>query len=919
MRKLEPMHVLIVIVAALIIGFAAMVGYYTDYLWFSSAGYSSVFLTILKWKLLTILIGFILAFVFLYINVKIAKKISENILSDRGIQYEEIGKSVLLIGTAIVSFLFSLSFSGNWKTILLYLNRVSFGVEDPILSKDAGFYIFELPFLSFIRNTLLGLTFLALIAAGVIYFYRAGPIISPGSRRKGKEEFDFDEDFEPDRDFGGDFGLGTDILNQIPTRIMIHVSALLSLIFGLIAFSFLLNRYGLLFSTRGVVTGAGYTDVNIKLPILYILAILAALTAVAVLANIALKDVRVPLAGVVLIVVLFLAGTIVPGIYQQFRVEPNELEMESPYLEYNIKYTREGFGLTDVQEHPFEATMNITRADVDNNMDVIKNIRVWDRRALEQTYKQLQQIRTYYTFKDVDTDRYTAEGGYQQYMISLRELDMGGISPEARTWVNERLVYTHGFGMVMNPVSEKTEDGQPNLVVKDIPPQGEFTIENPRIYYGELTNDYKIVNSDKEEFDYPKGAENVFMSYDGTGGVQLDSFIKNFMYFLKYREPKFLLSDYITEDSRLMYNRNILERARKVAPFLSYDSNSYPVLSEGQIYWIIDAYTTASTFPYSEKYQAGLHGINYIRNSVKVVIDAHDGTVDFYMMEEEPIVKAYSKIFPDLFKSYEEMPEGLKSHIRYPKDFFKVQMEMYRIYHMTDPQTFYNREDAWQIPTEMYRGSSITMEPYYLLTKLLNGEGLEYILMQPFTPRGRENMIAWIAARCDVPHYGELRHYELSKGRLIYGPKQIESRVDQDPTISEQLTLWGQTGSRVIRGNLLVVPIGNSILYAEPIFISAEESEIPELRRVVTSDGEKVIMDETLVQSLNKLVKGAELPEEEEDGVPQTVKELAQEALDHYNKAQEYLQKGDWKGYGDEMEKVQELLDQLNQVLEEEE
>ncbi|MDW7733737.1 MAG: UPF0182 family protein, partial [Methanolobus sp.] len=435
----------------------------------------------------------------------------------------------------------------------------------------------------------------------------------------------------------------------------------------------------------------------------------------------------------------------------------------------------------------------------------------------------------------------------------------------------------------------------------------------------EVTGEYKIADTGKAEFDYPSGGQNVFTQYEGTSGILLDSFVRRLIFAYTFSEPKIILSEYMVDSSRLMYHRQIEDRVQTIAPFLEYDSDPYPVIYNGKVYWIIDAYTTADKYPYSETYSGmNFSDINYIRNSVKVVIDAYEGTVDFYIMEDEPVVNTYSKIFPGLFKPFSEMPEGLQEHIRYPKDFFKVQMDLYEDYHMTDPGTFYNKEDAWEIPREVYRGGSIEMEPYYMITDLPNGDGLEYVLLQPFTPLNRENMIAWIAARCDEPNYGEIKHYELPKGELIYGPTQIESRIDQDPDISEQLTLWGQTGSRVIRGNLLVVPIGNSILYTEPIFISAEESEIPELRRVVASSGQKVVMAETLEGSLQMLVGGMII---EEDGtqvvVPAETRNLAREALDHYNRAQEYLSEGDWAGYGEEIDQMEEVLEQLSEGVQE--
>jgi Uncharacterized conserved protein len=900
------MRIIFFLIVAFFLGIGPLVGIYTDYLWFDMIGYTSVFTTILQWKLIAIIPGFLLAFIFLYVNARYTGDSVKKILEDKDIAYNDTDSTLILIVITAFSLLFGLTFSSSWRIILLYLNSSSFGINDPILMNDIGFYVFQLPFIQMIRGTLLTLTIISIILVLGLYMFRLQPLF----KSEGIEIDDAEESY---------FLYQTGGLKDIvPARVLVHLSLLLSVLFALIAFGYFLNRYDILFSQQGVVAGAGYTDVHVRLPIFNILTLLSFLTAISLIANIKLKNVNIPLASIILLILFIVTSSFVPDIYQQFKVEPTEIQLEEQYLEYNINYTRMAFGLSNIEEKPFEANADLTAEELQNNTNITENIRIWDRRALEQTYKQLQQIRTYYTFNDVDTDRYMMYGGYQQYMISARELDTMQLAPEAKTWVNERLVYTHGFGIVMNPVSTKTEDGRPQFVLQDIPPTGEFTVDNPRIYYGEITTDYKIADTGKEEFDYPREGQNVFTQYEGQSGILLDSLTKRLIFAFVFGEYNFILSEYIDDSSRLMYHRQIVDRAQTIAPFLEYDSDPYPVIYEGKIYWIIDAFTTADKYPYSESYYGDkFYNINYIRNSVKVVVDAYDGTVDFYVMEDEPVVNTYSKIFPELFKPFSEMPEGLQEHIRYPKDFFKVQMDLYENYHMKDAETFYNKEDAWAIPREVYRGTSIDMEPYYMITKLPNDGGLEYVLLQPFTPRNRENMIAWIAARCDNPNYGELKHYELPKGELIYGPTQIESRIDQDPDISEQLTLWGQTGSRVIRGNLLVVPIGNSILYTEPIFISAEESEIPELRRVVVSSGQKVVMGEALQESLQMLVEGriTEGNGGQNTEVPTTSRELAQQALDHYDKAQEYLADGDWAGYGEEMDKMKKILNQLTQTL----
>jgi len=887
------------------------VGIYTDYLWFDMIGYTSVFITILKWKLIIGIPVFLFVFIFLYVNARIAEALISRVLADKNIEYDKLDSRTILVVPVVFSFLFGLILSSNWKTILLYMNNTTFGIKDPILMNDIGFYVFQLPFLHLVRGGFLILSIIAFILVLIRYIYKLEPLFQPEKKRKE----DITESYILEQTTSV-----KDILLELPPKVLVHISILLASIFVLIAFGFFLNRYEILFSQYGVVAGAGYTDVYIRLPIFNILTALSLLISIALMTNVKLKDVRIPVASIFLIILFILASSFVPNVYQQFKVEPTEIQLEEPYLNYNINYTRMAFSLSDIEEKSFEVNSKFTLSELENNTQVADNIRIWDRRALQQTYRQLQQIRTYYTFYDVDTDRYHIDDGYRQYMISARELDTMQLAPEAKTWVNERLVYTHGFGVVMNPVSTKTSDGRPEFVLQNIPPVGIFNVSNPRIYYGELTEEYKIADTGKEEFDYPREEQNVFTQYDGRSGILLDSFFKRLVFAYSFGEINVILSEYIDDNSRLMYHRQIEERAQTIAPFLEYDSDPYPVVYDGRIYWIIDAYTTADKFPYSENYYgSNFYGINYIRNSVKVVIDAYDGTVDLYVMEDEPVVNTYSRIFPDLFKPFSEMPAGLKKHIRYPKNFFKVQMNMYENYHMKNADTFYNKEDAWEIPKEVYRGGSIDMEPYYMITKLPNGGGLEYVLLQPFTPRNRENMIAWIAARCDEPNYGEIKHYELPKGELIYGPTQIESRIDQDPDISEQLTLWGQTGSRVIRGNLLVVPIGNSIFYSEPLFISAEESEIPELRRVIVSSGQKVVMGENLPEALQMLVEGrlTDEAETEQAGLPPTISELAQQALDHYNKAQEYLAEGNWAGYGEEIDQMENTLVQLDKILDE--
>ncbi|WP_094227373.1 UPF0182 family membrane protein [Methanolobus psychrotolerans] len=897
--NLKPIVLLILI--AIFFGLRPAVTYFTEYLWFDATGYASVFLSILSWKILIFLTSVLLAFAFLYFNIKIARSSVNRILGNKE-KYTDI-EGLVMPATVIISLIFGSYLSNRWETIILYFNMVPAGIEDPIFLRDISFYMFQLPLLELIRTVALSLTVLALIITGVFYLYKLESILEP------KYTIDSDEYMPAGTDISG-------IVDRTPDRVLVHISVLLGLITLIIAYSIYLSRFEILFSQQGIVTGAGYTDIHVRLPLLTITSLVCTLVATGLIANVKLKNRKIPVLGISAIVLMILLTSFAPTAYQQIKVEPTELQLEEPYLLYNIEYTRAGFGLSDIDIRPFDYDPELTHATIENNRDIIDNIRIWDERALQSTYKQTQQIRTYYDFNDIDTDRYNIDGQYRQFMIGVREMDISNLDPSARTWVNERLVFTHGFGAVMNNVNEKTDDGRPVFSLQDIPPMGDFDLANPRIYYGELTTDYKIVNTDIEELDYPSADGNVYASYKGSGGVQLDSIFKRLAYMVRFGDVNFILSQYLTDESRVIYDHQVNQRASTIAPFLVYESNPIPVIHDGKVFWIIDAYTVSDKYPYSEKYGTSAGNMNYIRNSVKVVIDAYEGTVDYYIMEDEPLINTYAMIFPDLFKTYDEMPENLKQHIRYPKEFFSVQMQIYRNYHMTNVETFYNKEDAWQIPNEFYRGTTVTMEPYYIMTRLSEEENIEYILMQPFTPRNRQNMIAWVAARSDGENYGQLVHYEFPKDRLVYGPNQIEARIDQDPLISELFTLWGQQGSSVIRGNLLVVPLDSSILYIEPVFISADQGEIPELRRIIVSSGEIVYMGLDLETSLQVLL-GEELIDDEGSPVyvSEDARELASRALEHYNRAQEHLQNGDWAGYGQEMDSVYDLLEQISQTM----
>ncbi|MFQ6050887.1 MAG: UPF0182 family protein [Candidatus Hydrothermarchaeota archaeon] len=853
---------------------------YPEWLWFSSVNYSSVYWTILSTKLAIAIIVATFFFTFISINFY---------LMDRAMKKYEIpeitdkkSSKMIYAGIGVFSLIVGIIASSAWKTALLYFNQVPFGVSDPLFNRDIGFYIFSLPFYWFAWNLLFYSAVCSLAIVFLVPFYNQ------------RIPFEY-------------------LPEQTP-ELMVNHYILGGLVFLLLALRFYLNRYEILYSTSGVVFGAGYTDVHIKLPVLTLLTVTCIFGAICIFLGSRFRRKTLPLIGVLPLLIIFILGLLIlPGVVQKFKVEPNELALESPYIENNIKYTNLAYGLDKVREKPFPATANLTLEDIEKNKGTIENIRLWDHRPLKATYGQIQEIRLYYEFHDIDIDRYEIDGNYRQVVLSARELLPEKLDPRARTWVNQHSVFTHGYGVVMSPINIATEEGLPELIIRDIPPVSrtdDVKLKRPEIYYGERTDDYVIVRGNIKEFDYPKGEENVYTTYGGKGGVKFGSFFKKLAMTLRFGDFELFISEYITPESRIMFYRNIRERTSEIAPYLMYDRDPYVVISEGKIYWIIDAYTVTDRYPYSE-----LNGrINYIRNSVKAVIDAYNGNVTFYIVDtNDPIIKTYSRMFPDTFKSFDEMPDEIKKHIRYPEDLFSIQVEMYGSYHMKDPQVFYNKEDMWIIPKEVYEEKAQTMTPYYIIMKLPEEKREEFLLMIPYTPLKKDNMIAWIGARCDPPKYGELVLFRFPKGELIYGPFQIEARIDQDPEISKQISLWSQRGSRVIRGNLLAIPIEKSIIYVEPLYIRSEKGELPELKRVILSFAMKVVMEENLAEALNKMFGKRVATKEISEAF--TIKEMVAKALYHFNKAEEYLKKGNWTGYGEELGKTKEMLATLNATL----
>ncbi len=907
MQRIGIVVAIVVIVAALMaLGFTG--DFLVDWAWFSAIGYAQVFWTIIGSKVLLFLAAFVVSTVVLWVNGFLAYRFSRPRIRVRPIDFERDSVSFealpelyellrqrlpwrfILWGVAgLIGILVAAGEVGNWELFLRFIYHVPYGQTDPLYGKDISFYLFSLPIYLALKNWLMLMLFLSFLVAATVYWVH-GAIDLNAPRW------------------------------ALSSATMAHGSTLLGFFFLVKAWSYSLDRYLLLYNDNGVVIGASYTDVHVELPVLWLLVGLAVVAAVLSWANIRVGTYKLPVVGAALLfgssIVL---SMIFPAVFQRVFVKPSELQLEKPYLQHNIDLTRQAYNLQQITVKPFPASQDLTFQRLQANKPTIDNIRLWDWQPLMDTYRQLQEIRTYYTFHDVDVDRYRLNGAYQQVMLSARELKQALLPPNAQTWVNRRVIFTHGNGVVMSPVTRKDPEGLPTFYLQDIPPvsNGGPPIRESRIYYGEETNNYVIVKGTAPEFDYPKGKDNVYAMYDGTGGVPLGGIARRLLFAYYFKDVNLLLSSYITADSRIMMRRIIQDRIRIIAPFLRLDHDPYLVVSDGRFFWMQDAYTMSSYFPYSEP--LGELGLNYIRNAIKVVVDAYNGTVDFYLVDpSEPIAATYGRIFPGLFKPIAAMPQDLQQHMRYPEDLFLIQAQLYRTYHMENPEVFYNREDLWQFPREPASASTVAMAPYYIIMRLPGEPQAEFFLMLPMVPSKRENMIAWLAARCDLPDYGKLIVYEFPKEKLVYGPYQIEARINQNTEISQQLSLWNQLGSRVIRGNLLVIPIEDSIVYVEPLYLRSEQGQLPELKRIFAAYGDRVVMEETLSSALTALFKETapayQLPEAQARApLIGPAVDRAQEALNYYNQAMDRLKTGDWSGFGENLTALRRVLEELSQ------
>jgi uncharacterized protein len=916
-------RVLLIVLVGIVLFSSTLARWYTEWLWFGEVGYRTAFWTPIVSRTLVGLAAGLAVFGILFLNVRPLLRLRGvpkviDLRSSGGRTYRQITSrlrppAVTAVVVGVVSALAGRGAAESWLTFQMWLHQVPFGVRDPIFGRDVGFYVFTLPAYAAITDWLFSWTFFALVVVALGYYLDLAPLLMRG-------------------------------VWAMPRGVRVHLAVLSGILLLLRAVGFWIEAYRLLFSPRGALYGAGYADLHATLPALRVLTVLAAAAGVLMLASVRLRTLRPAVAVLVLMIVVWVGGTaLYPAAVQQFQVAPNELDREAPYIQLAIAGTLRAFGLDQVQEQPFPATESLTPSLVRANQVVLDNVRLWDYRPLLRTYAQLQSLRLYYTFTSVGVDRYQIGGREQQVMLSAREMDVDQLTPEARTWVNEHLVFTHGYGLVMSPVNRISAEGLPEFYIKDIPPQSPIGLEisRPELYYGLRATRYVVVKTRTKELDYARGDQNVYTTYSGRGGVALDAPLSKLAFATRFGASQLLLSTDITPESRVMIHREVRERVSHIAPMLSFDHDPYLVLADGRLFWFIDAYTTTSNYPYSRP--SG--GINYIRNSVKVVIDAHDGTTTLYVVDpKDPLLQVYAQIFPGLFRPAEAVPERLAAHFRYPEDLFTVQAQVYSTFHMKDPRVFYNREDLWAFPNELFSGSPQPLEPYYVNLRLGPGRDGEFALILPFTPTGKDNMVAWMAGRSDRPNYGRLLVYRFPKDRIVFGPMQIEARINQDPTISSQLALWNQQGSRVIRGNLLVVPIADALLYIEPLYLQASGSALPELKRVIVAYGARIAMEPTLEAALTRIFSGlapeappaptgaagqpgASSPAQPVPASPPgatppaapgadraRITALVAEANGHYGRAQAALRAGDFATYGREIDALGRTLAELTRA-----
>ena len=912
--------VLLSVVAAIII-FAVIARFLTELYWFQGLNFADRYLSVFTLRLILFFAAAALTFAVVFFNLS-------RYFSNIRIERKSLAALLVSIPLAVI---FGLWIQSGWQEVLFFINRTGGGSTEPILSLPVSFYLFSLPFFNFLLTALL--TLISLTIAVIFFSYLKLRQYLEGESAGRSSPADY---------------------------VFRHILVLTGILFLLVSVHNLLGIPRLLTSSTGLISGVTFLDDKLRIPVLYSISGLYFAGALVLFFSAGMQRFRnrvfrlnpdeaktiLPATKrtftfpAVFFGIIIVSKLIVPGIVSALVVKPNELDVEKPYIDHHINLTQEAYklGTENVSRNRFSAGTNITAELLENNRGTLDNVRLWDWRALTSNLQEQQEIRLYYQFEDVDVDRYTLNDGYTQMMITGRELEKSELERKSQTWVSEKLKYTHGYGIVMLPAHQYQKQGNPKLFVKNIPSEVEkpsLRVKQPQIYFGERTNDHVYVKTEEEEFDYPGEKRSEYTQYAGAGGVRLSSFFKEFLYAWRFDGHRLLFSRYITRESRILYRRNILERVKRLAPFILYDKDPYLVLTKsGDLQYILDGYTVSSEYPYAEQYSGKIeyyNGINYIRNSVKVTVDAYDGSVSFYIIDEEdPLIQTYRSAFPGLFQPFGEMPEDLQKHIRYPEEYFTIQARMFATYHMEDTAIFYQKEDVWEFSTERYRDNFQDVEPYYVMVNFPGEKGIEFVLMLPFTPKNKNVMNAWIAGRCDLPNYGELMVYTIPKGVELLGPRQIEARIDQDTEISRAMTLWGQRGSEVIRGNLLAIPLFNKdelyILYVEPIYLQAENANLPQIKRIAVADQNNVAWSIQFADALSKLagepVLDAEVPADTAtgaavpaaEGIPAPAGAVPMETLNKLNSLlKEYNSaagEGNYAEAGRKLEEIKNILEE---------
>ncbi|MEY8764553.1 MULTISPECIES: UPF0182 family protein [Clostridium] len=904
-KKKIALGTLIFILALCIIFLNRIVNFVINVEWFKEVGYLSVYFTKIIAMCKLIVPIFIISFagIWLYYKslrisiIKYRKVVEVNSNKDK------TERRIVLIVDLIISFIISYIFAATyWYRILQFTNAVPFNVKDPLLHLDISFYVFKLPLIRSVYNAFLSLLIFLCLVTLLTYFLLnvKDRFTSRGPRRK----------------FGN-----MDIFSSDITRFAgKQLAVLAALIMIFISMGYMLKCVGLVYSENGVAFGASYTDVHVSLLFYKIIAVASMVAAVVIFVSIIKSKFKFIVISIAAIAILVVAKSVSYFVVQNFIVKSNQKTLEQPYIKYDIDYTRKAYNIDNINTTPFQVKNDLTTQDIQNNMDTINNIRINSFDPTLEFYNQVQIIRYYYMFNNIDVDRYYINGKFNQIFIGAREINTKAIEPN--TWQNRHLVYTHGYGVVMNKVNSVTSEGQPDFVVKDMPPQNSTNIKlaDPRIYFGEKTDDYAVVNTKLDEFDYPKGSDNATNNYHGTAGIRL-GIINRILFAINQKDINFLLSRDITKESKILINRNIKDRVNKIAPFLKYESDPYIIMSGGKLYWILDGYTFSNEYPFSQPQD----GLNYIRNSVKVVMNAENGNVKFYIMDKnDPIIKSYAKIFPGLFKDVNELPADIVRHFKYPKDMFNIQCSILGKYHVTNPGVFYSGEDVWEVAKNQREvsGEKNSIESPYVVMKPTGASKEEMILLQYFNMRNKDNMVALFGARMDGNNYGKLILYKFPPEKTVYSPYLFKQKLNQDTTISQQLSLWNKNGSTVQFGDTMIVPIKNSLLYVEPMYLRANgKDSIPEMKRVIVSYGDKILLAQGINDALSQMFNYDQGSIDENPNIDNNSKnqippsgdsDQIKKAKDLYDDAINSQKNGDWAKYGEDIKELGKIIDSLN-------